>query len=1071
MNVDDDVMLGLMVDEGTYRRGLDYVETGRVLDARWLKPGTHAAGEVRGSGDARYRVSVRLHRRSSGQLSSFAGDCDCPVGRNCKHAVALFLTLADASRHPPVEPTAQRPSWEEAFDGLLDDPADVTAPLIGLLLEIVERRIRGVSGSALGVLVRPVVATKSSGWTTSGINWNLLRSSGQVPSFDHELAPRRELVRELVALHQVHDRRSWPTDDTIWLEDIASPRLWATLHEMRHLEIPLLASLKPQRDVTLCAGPATAQLELSRTTAGLVVAPVVQVDGATVAPDAVFIGTPVHAVAWMDQDHQMHLASFASPLASNLRFALANGVITIPAADEDRFLHDVFPRWPASLPVVSTDPTIVLPPRARATLVLSVTYEDEALHLLWQRGRAGTSWRGDLADDTGATYGEEYRQLVRAAVDAIGDTAPSLASSAGGARLPNHGSYTGLAAVHFAMTSLPRLETLEGIEVVRNGEWPSFRESLAVPVVSLSGGASDVGDWFDLNVDVSIEGEAVPFPALFTALAQERTHLVLPSGTFFSLERPEFTELRDLIVEARSLSDSSTTLRLSRYQADLVEDLFNLGIATQQAAAWHDSLRELIDHESTPVVVPSTLRAELRPYQEVGLSWLAALYDARLGGILADDMGLGKTLQAIALICHTHQARGETRPFLIVAPTSVVENWAQEAKRFAPHLRTVTVTETARRRGSALSDLAATHDLVVTSYALFRIEHGEYGAVAWAGLFLDEAQFAKNRQSRAYQTAKSLNVSFKVAMTGTPIENNLMELWSLSSIAAPGLFPHADQFEQYYRQPIERAHDGERLDHLRRRLRPFMLRRTKEEVAVELPEKQEQVLEMELLPRHRKIYETYLARERQKVLGLLDDMSQHRFAIFRSLTLLRQASLDVSLLDDEHDGVPSTKLEALMEMLPDIVADGHRVLIFSQFTTYLRRAADRVGAAGIAYCYLDGKTRHRAEVIDTFRQGSAPVFFISLKAGGFGLNLTEADYCFVLDPWWNPATEAQAVDRAHRIGQTRQVMVYRLVAKGTIEEKVMQLKAAKAGLIDSVLGGGEFATSALSANDIRDLLS
>jgi len=250
-----------------------------------------------------------------------------------------------------------------------------------------------------------------------------------------------------------------------------------------------------------------------------------------------------------------------------------------------------------------------------------------------------------------------------------------------------------------------------------------------------------------------------------------------------------------------------------------------------------------------------------------------------------------------------------------------------------------------------------------------------------------------------------------------------------------------------------------------------MLRRTKEEVAKDLPPKQEQVIELDLNPQHRRVYETHLQRERQKVLGLIDDMSKNRFAIFRSLTLLRQLSLDAGLVDEKYDAVPSTKLDALMEQVQDIVAENHRTLIFSQFTGFLDKVRQRMDAAGVEYCYLDGSTRNRPAVLAEFKSGTAPVFLISLKAGGVGINLTEADYCILLDPWWNPATEAQAIDRIHRIGQTKNVMVYRLVAKDTIEEKVMALKDTKAKLFDSVMESGAAQATVLTAADIRELLS
>jgi SNF2 family DNA or RNA helicase len=507
------------------------------------------------------------------------------------------------------------------------------------------------------------------------------------------------------------------------------------------------------------------------------------------------------------------------------------------------------------------------------------------------------------------------------------------------------------------------------------------------------------------------------------------------------------------------------------FQAGLWEDLRRLGILTAQAEAWEAAVRELAEAgDESPIASPEGLEATLPPYQHEGFTWLAFLYGHRLGGILADDMGLGKTLQALSLACHTRRSLGVKDPFLVVAPTSVVETWAGECRRFAPGLEVATVRETEARRWVSLPDLAEKSDLVITTYTLFRLEYQDYERIPWAGLFLDEAQFVKNPGAIAHQHAKTLPAPFKLAITGTPIENNLKELWSLLSITAPGLFPRPDRFVEHYARPIERGGDTARLSQLRRRIRPLMLRRTKEQVESELPDKQEQVLELELAPRHRRLYQPHLQRERQKILGLLGDMDRNRFEILRSLTLLRQAALDVSLVDEHTAGVPSTKLDALIGMPGEIVADGHRVLVFSQFTRFLSAAAVRAGAAGIEHGYLSGRTRQRENVITSFRQGTTPMFFISLKAGGFGLNLTEADYCILLDPWWNPVTEAQAVDRAHRIGQTRKVMVYRLVSKDTIEEKVMALKARKAALFANVMDAGGFETAALSAADIRALL-
>ena len=494
--------------------------------------------------------------------------------------------------------------------------------------------------------------------------------------------------------------------------------------------------------------------------------------------------------------------------------------------------------------------------------------------------------------------------------------------------------------------------------------------------------------------------------------------------------------------------------------------------------------------------MPASLRATLRPYQVEGYRWLTFLYEHRMGGILADDMGLGKTVQALALLAHaieehsTAAPREPFAPFLVVAPTSVISNWAAEAERFIPEAKVVTITETTAGKTPLAERVAGAH-LVLTSYTLLRMDEDAYISYAaglgseegpggetpgWGALLLDEAQFVKNTGTRAWSIARAMPARTKIAMTGTPLENNLMELWALLAIVADGLFPSARAFRDLYARPAESGEDpvhaAATTARLRQRIRPLMLRRTKELVAAELPAKNDVRVNLPLAPGHRRIYDTHLQRERQKVLGLLEDMDKNRFTIFQSLTLLRRLALDAALIDpDAYEGITSAKREYLVERLPELLAGGHRVLVFSQFTGYLKSIARTLGEKGIDHLYLDGSTRNRAEVIEAFRSGAAPVFLISLKAGGFGLNLTEADHVFIMDPWWNPAAEQQAVDRIHRIGQEREVHVYRLVAEGTIEEKVMQLKASKAALFDAVVGEGEFASAAVTAEDVRALFA
>ncbi len=475
------------------------------------------------------------------------------------------------------------------------------------------------------------------------------------------------------------------------------------------------------------------------------------------------------------------------------------------------------------------------------------------------------------------------------------------------------------------------------------------------------------------------------------------------------------------------------------------------------------ALRDLVEIPRPDVV---GLEAELRTYQREGFWWLAFLWEHGLGGILADDMGLGKTLQVLALVEHARRQRPDAGPFLVVAPTSVVTAWVHEAERHAPGLR----VGVCGRRTDDVAAIAADSDVVVTTYTVLRLARARYGAVSWGGLVLDEAQQVKNHQSKTYAAVRTIEAPFKLAVTGTPFENRLMELWALLSITVPGLYPWPRLFNERVARPVERGGDRAALDRFRTRIRPFLLRRTKELVASDLPPKQEQVLDVVLEPKHRKIYDTHLAKERQRILGLVEeDFDRNRVAIFSALTKLRQLALDPALVDPAHDAVGSAKLDLLVDHLEEITAEGHRALVFSQFTSFLTRVRARLAAEDIGATYLDGSTRDRAAVIDEFRSGGAPVFLISLKAGGVGLTLTEADYVFVLDPWWNPAAEAQAVDRAHRIGQTAHVHVYRLVASDTIEEKVMELKGRKAELFAQVIDGEGVMSQGIDADDIRGL--
>ena len=845
------------------------------------------------------------------------------------------------------------------------------------------------------------------------------------------------------------------------------------------------------------------------------------------------------AVPNLPEGVELALIPLVEPLDAASEALISAGTVKIPASERPAFQRDFLPALSRSVPALTPDPALALPAVTPPRLVLELTFDEEVRH----DAQLGWHWEYPLnpfeaehesgvqrlpvfgypGEAGGEVRDERFEARVLRSVRSVLAAHPALASL-------EERRVEGWETRELLSVVLPKLRRISAVQVRFNGTPPEFVEATdALIEVTVTEGNSR--DWFGLGIAVKVNNWTVPFAQIFEALDRGADRILLGNGTYFSLRRPEFKTLRTLIAEARELDEAGGELRINRHQAGLFSELESLAVSVQTTRRWDEQVRSLLAlveaseaREANPAEgadkpaaspdthdkrnnggvvrpnlnreypVPAGLRATLRPYQVEGYRWLTFLYEHRMGGILADDMGLGKTVQALALLAHAieeHRAAAPVEPFapfLVVAPTSVITNWAAEAERFLPEAKVVTITETTAGKTPLAERIAGAH-LVLTSYTLLRMDEDAYvsyaaglgseegpGTPGWGALLLDEAQFVKNTGTRAWSIARAMPARTKIAMTGTPIENNLMELWALLAIVADGLFPSARAFRDLYARPAESgedpAHAAATAARLRRRIRPLMLRRTKELVAAELPAKNDTRVNLPLAPGHRRIYDTHLQRERQKVLGLLEDMDKNRFTIFQSLTLLRRLALDAALIDpDAYEGVTSAKREYLVERLPELLAGGHRVLVFSQFTGYLKSISARLAEEGIGHLYLDGSTRNRAEVIEAFRAGAAPVFLISLKAGGFGLNLTEADHVFIMDPWWNPAAEQQAVDRIHRIGQEREVHVYRLVAEGTIEEKVMQLKASKAALFDAVVGEGEFASAAVTAEDVRELFA
>ena len=1068
MNVSvDRTALQRVVGGGSYRRGDSYAKREAVPDLFWDARHACLRGTVRGEYGRSYRAMAFLTLSGDGGPAKFTkGQCGCGNQYCCWHVVAIVLSVPrPATPAPP---------------GTQPDREDETIPVaIRLGLSDGPRHSRRTTA-------RLVESGKFGGWAAGDLSWSNLKAANRFGDYGERQVG---LLRQLYQIYQeTSSQGRFDGPGLIDFSAIGSPQLWPLLKEAR--EAGLLLVYGDSDEVLPACQEGRLHLDVTLLRPGMLrITPVILTgDGEPAAP-VTFIGTEGQGALCADPTHaadpaapdpgRYRLVQLTRPVPLELQqMALAGQPLEVPV---DAFCGERYAWLRRDADLISSDRSFILSAISGPKLALHICRAaDHALEVSWQWAYqiGDLQLRPPLEDKTADKkyYRKPTAEQELLARLALPLAAYGLGSDAVPGRRPaapvQSARLTGQDIVRFTTKFLPRARShpeliIEyGSAIASGSREVKGQLGMKVSVDEVDGDY----DWFDLDVAITVGEHHVPFREVFLALYHGASRLALRDGRLISLDDPELHALAELIEEARALKDDGP-LRISRFQAGLWNELLTLAEPGRQAPAWREQVQGLL----SPAAIgrtepPPELQAELRPHQQDGYAWLSFLWEHRLGGILADEMGLGKTLQCIALINHARRHDPAAPPFLIVAPTSVRAKWVREAGRFAPDLTVVQVTGAAARRGRNLSELAAGADAMVTSYGLLVREFDAYAALNWSGLLLDEAQVVKNRKSRFYKCASQLRAPAKIAITGTPLENNLMEFWSLLSITAPGLFPSEKWFKDYYVRPIQDQGDDKRLAQLRRQVAPLVLRRTKRQVAADLPGKQEQVIEVELPPEHRHVYDVHFQHERMKALGLVDNIDVNHSMLMRSLTHLRQLSLHAGLVSPEHAGLPSAKVDALARRLREVIADGHQALVFSQFTGFLDKVRDRLDAEGLPYCYLHGKTRNRNKVIDKFKAG-VPVFLISLKAGGSGLNLTEANYVFLLDPWWNPAVEAQAIDRVHRIGQTRDVKVYRLVAKGTVEENVLKLQARKAELFAGVMkDDGHAFRGALGVEELLGLL-
>jgi superfamily II DNA or RNA helicase len=581
--------------------------------------------------------------------------------------------------------------------------------------------------------------------------------------------------------------------------------------------------------------------------------------------------------------------------------------------------------------------------------------------------------------------------------------------------------------------------------------------------------------WFDLGVVfASSGGETFSAGDIQRLLLSGQSHTRLKNGKLAVIDTEAVQELQEVLLDCSPVQQEGA-YRINNAQAGFLEATLrqNSDWKVQAPATWRE--RAAKQHGEAKLECPplGNLDAVLRPYQKQGVAWLNFLRENDFGGILADEMGLGKTLQTLAFLRSLGSNPHSKKPSLVVCPTSLVSNWVAETKKFTPELKILALDGPNRH---SLFEQIPSHDLVVTSYALIRRDADRYRGMEFDTVVLDEAQHIKNRETQNAQAVKTVAAQHRLVLTGTPMENSVLDLWSIFDFLMPGYLGNAKDFRERYELPIAREKNAEAQARLARRLRPFMLRRLKKEVAPDLPAKLEQVSFCEMTPEQRTVYQQVIEVSRKEVLEAVGEqgLTKSRMVVLSALLRLRQVCCDLRLL--KLDGVgpsdASGKLDMFGELLEEVIDGGHRVLVFSQFVSMLTLIKERLIQEGIEFCYLDGSTSDRAAVVAQFQTSNViPVFLISLKAGGVGLNLTGADTVIHFDPWWNPAVEDQATDRAHRIGQTRLVTSYKLITRDTVEEKILTLQNRKREIIQATIGGEEDLAASLTWEEIQELLS
>ncbi|MFM0689166.1 DEAD/DEAH box helicase [Paraburkholderia strydomiana] len=1119
---------------------------GPVSKVAWH--GATLTGDVQGSQPLPYRTRVRF--RTDGGLPWAQSDCTCPVGRNCKHVAALLLaeleyhdemdhiidvdgneredSAAVFARSASAEPTALQPgvrpelvSWLERFRARAEAADAAVQKASAARTETLAYRLNWSDFHMRHEVVlhrarcHPDGRIVSVGETWGNVEAALVKQPGFVS--DEDLSILRglwlgrsredfgqfvlrgtngaEMLQKLIATGRLFvDFRIAPGHDGPTPLARAADRPgrieWAPLADQR---------LRP----VLCTEPRASMV--------LPTEPVWYVDG--VANEAGVVRSSLPFQQLPDYLAMPPISLAEAPLVASVLREVAPD-LPLPPTHDSRAIRviDVEP-----VPVLTLN-SHALPSAGKAkglaVELAGVSFDYDGVSINVDSSVTLVPMPGGDVIHIRRRYEVEKKRLLELRKSGLQKVPTSRVFTS--RQLPD--TMLGLADADawssFVSDAVPELVS-RGWRVTMA---PEFRYNV-IEIDAIDGTAHQAGDgWFDLEMGIRIGERNVRLePLLADLFRRDRRWL---GGTLEAIADDEPIELK-------TEENKRLRLRADRLKpvVRVLVDLFDsLGASLAEGAPlrvpsvdagrlqalsdtgrWQfrgdDSIRELAQRlQAGPglreVPVPRGLRAELRAYQQQGLNWMQYLREQGLAGVLADDMGLGKTVQTLAHILAEKEAGRLDRPALIVVPTTLVHNWREEARRFAPELKVLVLNGPQRKQRF---DQIGEHELILTTYALLWRDQKVLAEHEYHLLILDEAQYVKNATTKAAQAIRGLNARHRLCLTGTPLENHLGELWSQFDFLLPGFLGSQKDFTRRWRNPIEKNNDGVRRSLLARRIRPFMLRRRKDEVAKELPAKTTIVCSVDLEGAQRDLYETVRTAMQEKVRAAVSaqGLARSHIIVLDALLKLRQVCCDPRLVrtlrtagegversedaaakpasPDKAEkgarGMRSAKLDLLLSMLPELIEEGRRVLLFSQFTGMLALIAEALDEAAIPYVILTGDTTDRITPVERFQQGEVPLFLISLKAGGVGLNLTAADTVIHYDPWWNPAAENQATDRAHRLGQDKPVFVYKLIAAGSIEEKIVELQEQKAGLADSILSEDAAGAAKFSDDDIDALFA